>query len=77
MLYCSLIVIITNSESHMFNKLEQIATSADPATPVLGCKITRALKPKYVGTQVSRDICNGVDTECQLYSQCMLCSFSI
>ena len=45
--------VIVNSESHMFNKLEQIATSPDPATPTLGCKITRALNPKYVGTQVN------------------------
>ena len=45
-----------NSESHMFNKLEEIATSSDPSTPVLGCKISRALKPQYVGTQVSHQM---------------------
>ncbi|TKS73276.1 DNA polymerase subunit gamma-1 [Collichthys lucidus] len=36
------------TESHMFNKLESIAHSAQPATPVLGCRISRALEPKAV-----------------------------
>lgn len=31
------------SESHMFNKLEEIALSPEPETPVLGCKISKAL----------------------------------
>lgn len=31
------------SESHMFNKLEEIALSDEPETPVLGCKISKAL----------------------------------
>ncbi|EPB85093.1 hypothetical protein HMPREF1544_08145 [Mucor circinelloides 1006PhL] len=39
------------SESYMFNALEDIALSKDPKTPVLGCSITDALKPKYTGTQ--------------------------
>uniref|UniRef100_A0A665VII3 DNA polymerase subunit gamma-1 n=1 Tax=Echeneis naucrates TaxID=173247 RepID=A0A665VII3_ECHNA len=34
------------TESDMFNKLESIAHSAQPATPVLGCRISRALEPK-------------------------------
>ena len=50
---CVIVFVHRHSESHMFNKLEQIATSPDPATPVLGCKITKALNPKYVGTKVS------------------------
>uniref|UniRef100_A0A8D3BJQ9 DNA polymerase subunit gamma-1 n=1 Tax=Scophthalmus maximus TaxID=52904 RepID=A0A8D3BJQ9_SCOMX len=36
------------TESEMFNKLENIAHSAQPATPVLGCRISRALEPKAV-----------------------------
>ncbi|KAM4619356.1 DNA polymerase subunit gamma-1 [Polymixia lowei] len=36
------------TESEMFNKLESIAHSAQPATPVLGCRISRALEPKAV-----------------------------
>ncbi|XP_061773525.1 DNA polymerase subunit gamma-1 [Nerophis ophidion] len=33
------------TESDMFNKLESIAHSAQPSTPVLGCRISRALEP--------------------------------
>ncbi|KAM9711517.1 DNA polymerase subunit gamma-1 isoform 4-T4 [Dama dama] len=33
------------TESEMFNKLENIATSDIPRTPVLGCRISRALEP--------------------------------
>ncbi|KAJ3595799.1 hypothetical protein NHX12_002213 [Muraenolepis orangiensis] len=36
------------TESEMFNKLESIAHSAQPATPVLGCRISRALEPQVV-----------------------------
>ncbi|XP_057693196.1 DNA polymerase subunit gamma-1 isoform X2 [Corythoichthys intestinalis] len=36
------------TESDMFNKLESIAHSPQPATPVLGCRISRALEPKVV-----------------------------
>ncbi|KAM4573782.1 DNA polymerase subunit gamma-1 [Odontesthes bonariensis] len=36
------------TESDMFNKLECIAHSAQPATPVLGCRISRALEPTAV-----------------------------
>ncbi|KAG2204413.1 hypothetical protein INT47_005204, partial [Mucor saturninus] len=39
------------SESYMFNALEDIALSKEPRTPVLGCSITDALKPRYTGTQ--------------------------
>ncbi|KAM7288490.1 DNA polymerase subunit gamma-1 [Ixodes scapularis] len=38
------------SESHMFNKLEAIADSEEPRTPVLGCRISRALEPAAVDT---------------------------
>lgn len=36
------------TESHMFNKLESIAHSDRPATPVLNCRISRALEPSAV-----------------------------
>ena len=36
----------------MFNKLESIAQSEEPKTPVLGCKISRALEPSIVGNKV-------------------------
>ncbi|KAL2094145.1 hypothetical protein ACEWY4_011457 [Coilia grayii] len=39
------------TESEMFNKLESIAHSAQPATPVLGCQISRALEPAVVGEE--------------------------
>ncbi|XP_074645763.1 DNA polymerase subunit gamma-1-like isoform X2 [Tubulanus polymorphus] len=35
-------------ESATFNMLETIATSEEPTTPVLGCKISKALKPDVV-----------------------------
>lgn len=40
------------TESDMFNKLESIAQSAQPATPVLHCRISRALEPKAVRNEV-------------------------
>ncbi|KAJ1179987.1 hypothetical protein NDU88_005215 [Pleurodeles waltl] len=36
------------TESEMFNKLESIALSPSPKTPVLGCSISRALEPAAV-----------------------------
>lgn len=39
------------SESQMFNKLESIAQSEEPRTPVLGCRISRSLEPSAVGSQ--------------------------
>ncbi|XP_066558010.1 DNA polymerase subunit gamma-1 isoform X2 [Amia ocellicauda] len=36
------------TESEMFNKLESIAHSPLPCTPVLGCRISRALEPSTV-----------------------------
>lgn len=42
------------SESEMFNKLESIAQSEEPRTPVLGCRISRSLEPSAVGTEVSK-----------------------
>ena len=42
----------SGTESHMFNKLESIATSPQPRTPVLNALISRSLQPKYVGNKV-------------------------
>ena len=38
------------TESHMFNKLEEIATSEEPETPFLKSRISRALEPSSVGS---------------------------
>lgn len=40
------------TESEMFNKLESIAMSDTPRTPVLGCCISRALEPSLVQGEV-------------------------
>lgn len=40
---------VGGSESHMFNKLESIALSDLPRTPVLGCCIPTSLEKRYVG----------------------------
>lgn len=40
------------TESEMFNKLESIAMSETPCTPVLGCRISRALEPSAVQGEV-------------------------
>ena len=41
------------SESAMFNRLEEIARSEMPCTPVLGCRISKALEPDTVYDDVS------------------------
>jgi DNA polymerase gamma 1 len=41
------------SESEMFNKLEEIARSEYPTTPVLKARITSSLEPRYVNDDVS------------------------
>ena len=41
-----------SSESDLFNKLETIAASNQPKTPVLGCCISKALERRYVGNEV-------------------------
>lgn len=40
------------TESEMFNKLESIALSPSPQTPVLGCHISRALEPAVAKGEV-------------------------
>lgn len=42
---------VGGTESHMFNKLEEIAQSETPQTPVLNCRISRALEPRNVGKE--------------------------
>jgi DNA polymerase gamma 1 len=37
----------------MFNKLEEIAKQEEPCTPVLGCRISKALEPENVSEDVS------------------------
>ncbi|XP_012941525.1 DNA polymerase subunit gamma-1 [Aplysia californica] len=39
---------IGGSESYMFNALESVANSEQPLTPVLGCRISKALEPQFV-----------------------------
>lgn len=39
----------------MFNSLEAIARSEEPKTPVLNCRISRALEPKNVDDAVRRE----------------------
>lgn len=40
------------TESEMFNKLESIATADEPRTPVLGCRVSRALEPAVARGEV-------------------------
>lgn len=51
---------VGGTESNLFNKLEEIATSAVPQTPVLGCCITRALETERVGKNVRKMSVSGV-----------------
>ena len=44
---------VGGTESFMFNALEKVANSKEPTTPVLGCRISKALEPKYVLDDVS------------------------
>jgi DNA polymerase gamma 1 len=39
---------MNGTESAMFNRLEEIAESDHPATPVLGARISKALEPLHV-----------------------------
>ncbi|XP_052279468.1 DNA polymerase subunit gamma-1-like isoform X1 [Dreissena polymorpha] len=39
---------VGGSESAMFNRLEEIANRTEPRTPVLGCRISKALEPDNV-----------------------------
>ena len=41
---------VGGTESNMFNRLEEIAFEDTPRTPVLGCQISAALQPRFMGT---------------------------
>ncbi|CAE7223451.1 unnamed protein product [Rhizoctonia solani] len=43
------------TESYLFNKLEQIATSDNPRTPALGCGVTSALSKKHLPKHSGED----------------------
>ncbi|KAG8936694.1 DNA-directed DNA polymerase gamma mip1 [Tulasnella sp. 418] len=43
------------TESFVFNKLEEIATSDQPQTPALGCGVTNALSKKYLPDHFGSD----------------------
>ena len=43
------------TESFVFNKLEEIATSDHPHTPALGCGITYALSKEYLPSEYGKD----------------------
>ena len=43
------------TESFVFNKLEEIATSDQPHTPALGCGITYALSKEYLPSEYGKD----------------------
>ncbi|KAJ7583649.1 gamma DNA-directed DNA polymerase [Mycena floridula] len=43
------------TESFLFNKLEEIATSGTPQTPALGCGVTRALSKDYLPVKFGAD----------------------
>lgn len=47
------------TESEMFNKLESIAMSEEPRTPVLGCRISRALEPLVAQGEVACTLQHG------------------
>jgi DNA polymerase gamma 1 len=42
------------TESHMFNRLEEIAQEKCPQTPILGCSISRSLVPSVVHNDVRK-----------------------
>jgi hypothetical protein len=41
---------VGGTESNMFNRLEEIAFLDTPTTPVLGCQISSALQPRFMGS---------------------------
>ena len=51
---------IGGTESHMFNRLESIARGKDPATPVLGCRVSRALESEHVRDDFMTSLVNWV-----------------
>lgn len=51
---------VGGSESHMFNKLEEIARSEQPITPVLGCSISTSLSNEHVKKDFITSVINWV-----------------
>ena len=51
---------VGGSESHMFNKLEEIARSELPITPVLGCSISTSLSNEHVKKDFITSVINWV-----------------
>ena len=51
---------VGGSESHMFNKLEEIARSEEPITPVLGCSISTSLSNEQVKKDFITSVINWV-----------------
>ena len=51
-MYLLCLLVLPLSESHTFNKLESVAMSPRPTTPVLDCHIVKALELKHVGNKV-------------------------
>ncbi len=43
---------VGGTESHLYNKLEEIVMGKDTKTPFLGCKITKALDKDIVDKEV-------------------------
>jgi len=68
------------SESEMFNRLEEIAKSDMPRTPVLGCCISKALEPDNVGDDVSTKLhkFSYLSTKmCVCYHGCFVCIYRL
>lgn len=57
------------SESEMFNKLESIAQSDEPRTPVLDCRISRSLEPSAVGSEVRKNKTEVTDIHSDIHSE--------
>lgn len=57
------------TESEMFNKLESIALSPSPQTPVLGCHISRALEPAMVKGEVRMQLWDAEILALLIYSE--------
>lgn len=51
---------IGGTESFTFNRLEEIARSEEPQTPVLGCRVSRALESRHVKEDFMTSIVNWV-----------------
>uniref|UniRef100_A0A8D8WS17 DNA polymerase subunit gamma-1 n=1 Tax=Cacopsylla melanoneura TaxID=428564 RepID=A0A8D8WS17_9HEMI len=65
------------TESAMFNRLEEIATSLEPVTPFLNCRLSRALEPssesdsKFIQTRINWVVQSGAVDFLHLMLVCM------